>query len=327
MSEFKVEVVQINKIGRVPNSDFLSITQINKGYPCIFRTGDFKEGDLAVYCPIDSIVPLDDPRFSFLAGDNEDKKTSRIKAVKKRGIFSMGLLVPAEPEWQIGQNVQELLKIEKWDPDIKIDMSGESERDTGILVPYTDIEGLRKYKGVLQEGELVVCTEKLHGAQSKYLHDSTRLFIGSHHRVKRLDGNSIWNRAATNLNLSEKLQKYPDHVFYGEVYGQVQKGFEYDIPQGDVGLRVFDIYSRQKGMYLNWDEVVTICQELELPMVPELYRGPWSLDLMELAEGQTTLGKHIREGYVVKPLRERWEHSCGRVIFKLISEKYLLKKG
>ena len=46
MSEFKVEVVKIRKIEKHPNADTLSITNIHGGYPVVFRTEDFNEGDL-----------------------------------------------------------------------------------------------------------------------------------------------------------------------------------------------------------------------------------------------------------------------------------------
>jgi hypothetical protein len=56
MSELHAPVVRIGKVGKHPNADTLSITQAG-GFPVIFRTGDFKEGDLAVYVPIDSLLP------------------------------------------------------------------------------------------------------------------------------------------------------------------------------------------------------------------------------------------------------------------------------
>src|SRR5574343_587969 len=100
MSEFHVVVVEIGKVGKHPNADTLSITSVLGGYPVIFRTGQFNQGDKAVYVPVDAICPASDPRFAFLGENN------RIKAKRLRGIFSMGLLVEANSEWTVGQNVQ-----------------------------------------------------------------------------------------------------------------------------------------------------------------------------------------------------------------------------
>ena len=62
---------------------------------------------------------------------------------------------------------------------------------------------------------------------------------------------------------------------------------------------------------------------------PVLYRGPWQgLDAhRHLAEGRTTIGDgHVREGFVVKPVVERFDDRIGRVILKLHGEGYLTKK-
>jgi hypothetical protein len=36
---------------------------------------------------------------------------------------------------------------------------------------------------------------------------------------------------------------------------------------------------------------------------------------------------NIREGFVVRPLKERFDGEIGRVILKYIGESYLLRKG
>ncbi len=160
MSEFHVKVVRIGPITKHSNAETLSTTNIHGGYPVIFRTGEYKEGDLAVYVPIDSLVPKTDPRWTFLGEHN------RIKAKRLRGVFSMGLLTPADPSWIEGQDVREALQIEKYEPPGEDDLStggGLSERDPGLMPTYTDIEGFRRWPDVIIEGEPVVLSEKIHG--------------------------------------------------------------------------------------------------------------------------------------------------------------------
>jgi len=94
MSDFSVPVVKVGPIKKHSNADKLSITEVD-GCPVIIQTADFKEGDIAVYVPIESVVPLDRPCFSFLKDANHpERTTARIKAKKLRGVFSMGLLIP-----------------------------------------------------------------------------------------------------------------------------------------------------------------------------------------------------------------------------------------
>lgn len=110
MTEFKVEVVRVGQLEKHPNADSLSITRVHGGYPVIVRTEDWKTGDLGVYVPVDALVPTDAPEFAFLGTSN------RIKAKRLRGVFSMGLLVPARPYMQEGEDVQNLLGVEKYIP-------------------------------------------------------------------------------------------------------------------------------------------------------------------------------------------------------------------
>lgn len=317
MSEFSVEVVRLGRIDKHPNADTLSITQVFGGYPVIVRTGEFNEGDLAVYIPVDSIVP-DEERWAFLAGHR------RIKAKRLRGIFSMGLLTAALPEWVESQNVQGELGITKYEPGIDVGMSTENEPDPGFLPVYTDIEGLRKHKGVLVEGEEVVCTEKIHGANGRWLFRDGRLWVGSHKCIKREDDANMWWNVARQYQLADILAQHEHIAIYGEVYGQVQ-----DLKYGVTGfaLALFDALDTRSRRYFDADEFAAFAAQLGIPTVPVLYRGPWHLPLMTtLGEGPTTLqAAHVREGFVVRPIRERVEH-MGRVILKHIGEGYHLRK-
>jgi len=328
MSEFNVVVVEINKIGKHPNADSLSITQIMGGYPCIFRTGDFKPGDKAVYVPVDALVPLTEDRWAFLKDPEHPEKTQhRIKAKKLRGIFSMGVLTPCNnSDWVVGQNVQQFLNIGKWDPEATASINGCCEKDLSGMPTYTDIEGLRKYKNVLVPGEEVVLTEKIHGSNFRSVYRDGRLWVGSHYQVKREEANSAFWQAAKTCDLESRLKIYPDKVFFGEMFGNVSDlkyGADKEHP---LFLRFFDIFDISLGKYIDYDDFMNILSELGLLPVPELYRGPWSIDLVPHSEGKSTIyDKHVREGFVVKPVKERYEH-CGRVIFKYVGEGYLLRK-
>ena len=319
MSEFKIEVSQVRNVQKHPNADTLSIADVN-GYPVIFRTGDYEEGQFAVYVPVDSVVP-DLPEWAFLSGHR------RIKARKLRGVFSMGLLSKPLPEWILGQDVRTEMGIEKWEPEIDLNMPIENEVDPGFLPVFTDIEGLRRHQTVLVPGEEAVLTEKIHGANARFVCRDGRLWVGSHKNIKRRDETNMWWRLAIALGLEEKLARIPGTAIYGEAYGQVQD-LKYGTPSG-VKLILFDALDTGTRKYHDYDDFRHVAELLELPVVPELYRGPWSPDLISYAEGKTTMpgADHVREGFVVRPIKERWDHKCGRVILKMLGEGYLLRKG
>ena len=78
---------------------------------------DIKLGDLVVYFEIDSLLPQDDNRFSFLAS-----KKFRIKTIKICGVVSQGLILPLSefPELKgckEGDFVTDKLHVEKYDPE------------------------------------------------------------------------------------------------------------------------------------------------------------------------------------------------------------------
>ncbi len=191
MSEFHVAVVRVGPAEKHPGADRLEMTRVND-YPVLFLSGQFREGDLAVYVPVDAVVPLDDPRWTFLDGH------CRIKARRLRGVFSCGLLteLPARPPnpslecpsdrpWQVGDNAAEALGIVRYEPPDPASTGGENEKNPGFLPVYPDIDGLRRYPQLLEVGEPVVLLEKIHGCNARYCFKEGRLWCGSHHQIKR----------------------------------------------------------------------------------------------------------------------------------------------
>lgn len=354
MTEWLVEVVKIDKIQPHTNADKLEIVTVHDDYPCVVAKGQFKQGDLAVYVPVDSIVSTSQPEFSFLGKG----PTERIKAKRLRGTFSMGLLVPARPDMRVGDIVADQLGVIKYEPQARDAKgrptgssgysSGENAPDVSWMPLYTSINGLRRYKQVLTEGEPVIITEKIHGQNARFIWHRGNLWVGSHTKVKRepkeitwWDKVKYWTAklalrnpdpprrvlmtnwwyVAKKYNLANALQLFPDVVFYGEVYGSCQD-LHYDSP-GDLKLVLFDALENQR--YVSYDRLKAMCKAMELPIVPELYRGPWHVTLTTLAEGQSTLAPHVREGFIVRPEEERSQDRVGRVIFKQIGEGYLLR--
>jgi len=320
MSSFKVEVVRIGDVRKHENADTLSITQVFN-FPVIFRTGEYAGGDLAAYVPVDAVVP-ETPEWEFLGGHR------RIRAKRLRGVFSMGLLTPAPSGAGEGDDVTEVLGITKYEPPIPQEMGGECEADPGFIPRYTDIENFLRYSDKIAPGSEVVITEKIHGANARFVHDGTRLWVGSHGQIKAPSETNMWWRAARAAGLEEKLATVPGLVFYGEAYGDVQD-LKYGAGRGQVFVRFFDVLNSKDRTYLDWEEAQALLAELELPGVPVLYRGalPDMTGLRALTETPSALAGNMREGIMIRPPVEQWDDEAGRVIFKLIAEQYLLRKG
>ena len=319
MSEFKVEVVPV-MLEKHPNADSLSIAKV-WGYSCIVKTEQFQHLKSAAYCPVDTVVS-DQPEFEFLKG----KK--RIRAMRLRGIYSEGLLIPARPHWQIGNDVTAELGCAKYEEPEEIMTQTENESWPGWMPKYTDIENYKRHSWSIKDKEQVIITCKIHGCCSSYAYHADRFWVCSHRCAKKYDERNMWWKVAEKYDLQNKLKQIPGFILYGEVYGQVQD-LKYGAKPGELFFNAFDLYDINKHCYLEHDDFVSRLQSLDIPRVPLLYNGPFFVDLLNLAEGQETAfpdSGHVREGIVIKPIQERREHH-GRVIYKFISEGYRLRKG
>ena len=137
-----------------------------------------------------------------------------------------------------------------------------------------------------------------------------------------------WWKVAISENLEDKLKQFPDYAFYGEVFGDVQD-LKYGAKQGEIKIRFFDIMNTKTREYLDYDDFIKIINNAKLEAMPILYRGPWNFEkLATLSNGKSIIpgADNIREGFVVKPVKERRHSHCGRVIFKFVGENYLLRK-
>jgi RNA ligase (TIGR02306 family) len=355
VSTFICPVVKIGKIGKHPQADTLSLSQVG-GYTCIFRTGGFKEGDLAIYISEESLVP-ETQQWAFLwtarTNDNQPvrERDRVVKAKKLRGIFSCGLIIPLPPgdPPPVGTDMAPLLGITKYEAPEEVRMGGDNAPTPGWLPRFTEIENARgllfnqgdpgiadrdqflldKIRADLfNVGEEVLISEKIHGCNTRYAVHAGQYVIGSHNNVKANDSSNVWTSVGKRLDMEGRCRKMPGFILFGEVYGQVQKGYSYGLKSPSFIL--FDIFDITVRRYLDWDKLEAAAKELDLPLVPVLYRGPWvSLDhAASFSDGPSVLarGLHNREGCVVRAVPERWDVYLGRMCLKLVGETYLLKK-
>jgi len=277
------------------------------------------------------------------------EKNRIIKAKKIRGIYSQGMLVSLDTIpayhpvflWKPGDPIVSPLQLTKWEeeeeenlPGLKKTRGTNAEKaPSGWSIPHYDIDGIRKYVECLGEDEEIVLTEKIHGSNAAFSHDGTRLWVKSRNYYKKMDEDDMWWDVALRYDLENKLAQAPHLVFFGEVYGQVKK-FRYDTVIEDgrlmTKIRFFDVWDTRLMRYMNYQERLNMLNVLGLDPVPELYRGPWlgKEKMYPFAEGMTTLGgRHIREGWVLNTLKERYEPRLdSRMQVKLVGEAYNLQK-
>lgn len=327
MSQFTVPVVRIVKAGKHPRADSLSITQVF-GQNVVFKTDSFKIGDLAVYVPYDAVVDTSDSVFAFLDKNGKGKK-HRIKPMRLRGIYSEGLLIPIQPGMTEGQDVSTILGIEKFVEPEDFTMNTDNESDPGFMPRY-EVENYLKFKHLLIDQEDVVVTEKIHGSNSRFCYKDGRMWVGSHGCIKKFDERNVWWKVAKKYDLENKLKQYQGLIFYGEVYGVGIQDLTYSVPANEgARLAIFDIFDTNTKTWFNHDDIVETCKILSIPTVNVLFKGPLDRDVVEpLRTGLDTLdNKTIREGIIIRPIKERFNQETGRTVLKLVSEEYKLRKN
>jgi RNA ligase (TIGR02306 family) len=340
-STHKAEVVPVT-LEPHENADALSIVRV-WGYTVVVKTSDWTGVEKAVYCVPDSMLPNTEP-FAWLfekntrydindQGQAVKNKTDgayvRITAIKLRGIYSHGLLIPAPEGAKIGDDLADQLGIRRYEPVVLAGGEDDTRPPAGIC-PVYDVDSLRRYPHVFRQGEHVVVSEKINGENGRWTFQNGQMHAGSHTRWKKQDPTNTWWRALTaHPEIEAFLRDYPNLIVYGEVYGHVG-GWDYGVPPGEVRIAIFDIFDACVDMgWVPHHQALHLMREYKLPQVPRVSDMlPYQFEELErLAEGQTlTGGDHIREGIVVKPLVERCHEEIGRVQLKLVSNAYLENK-
>ena len=324
-----------------PNADRIELCQIGD-FQSIVQKRTLNDGDVVAYIPEASIVPDGLLEQLGLTGKLSGKAKNRVKAIKLRGVLSQGLIYPM-PDKKVGEDVTEELGIVKYEPEVPQQLKG---RTLGAMYGKTltyPIKNIKLFPNELTEDDTVVITEKLHGTWCCLgFYEETPVVTS-----KGLSGKGIvldpeddnvysntWNKYQSLIQAIKKDLNGETFYVLGEIYGRGIQDLQYNTM--NPAFRVFDIYvgKPNQGRYLELSEVFRLLQltysqeESEVMHVPVLYHGPYHKEiLLEYTNGQSTLGGNIREGVVVRTSPERLDSKNNRVIYKSISEDYLLRKG
>lgn len=330
-------IQKIISVELIENADRIEKIKV-LGWQIVVKKGEFKPGQLCVYCEIDSVLP-EKPEFEFLR-----PKKFRIKTTKLHGIISQGIAFPLSilsdddrisileeyhmngNEHIIGQNVTEKLGIIKFEIPISPGQKGNTKRPfPKHLIPETDELRIQSIPKVLEEikGKEVYATEKVDGTSYTVFHNLTTTdkdgiieltsYVGvcSRHQELKDDGDiDVYWRITHKLKIEEKLRKYyEDHkvnlAIQGEICGKGTQGNKLGLKEDE--LFVYNVWNIDEQRYYGLVDFEHICAELGLKTIKILWQCKFnfSLDeLVEIAKGKYSGTKNNREGIVVRPVEE-----------------------
>jgi RNA ligase (TIGR02306 family) len=307
-------IVKIEDVKPHPDADRLDVVTFEDySWSCVTARGTMSIGDLAVYFETDSVLPqsLIDLAFkdSKIKPDN-----GRIRAIKIRGVFSEGLLLPLSIDEKLAKlsknaDTDSILGVTKYEPpeivagpqksssSKKVRKSLKSRVDK--LPRYIDTVRIEKVKTLFSDDELVHVTAKLHGTSVRYgwgkitlknpilnflrnilvmlgLIDAYKFVYGS--RNVDFPSDQLYKQVADSENLEEILPK--NYTLFGEIVGFSKGGKPI---QGNgytygcsKGKCDFYAYALMiDGKYQDYDVFCEFCDDECIARVPLLMCAQW----------------------------------------------------
>lgn len=305
------------------------------GWQLVVKKGEFKVGDYCVYCEIDSVLP-EKPEFEFLR-----PRRFRIKTVKMRGQISQGIAFPLDIIENYvaikpgeGSDVTEILEVTKYEPPISINMKGEIKGGFPGFIPKTDETRIQSVPGVLtrpdNQGRRCYISEKTDGTSATYYLENGEFGVCSRNlELKETEKNVHW-LVARQEDIENKLRTIKRNLaIQGEIIGPGVQGNKYKLPQHK--LMVFNVVDIDNYTYLNYADFVSLIKQIGLETAPVLHEdyilGQDDVNgLVALAETKSVVNPKLHsEGIVVRPVIEAQDSELGRLSFKVINPKFLLK--
>lgn len=322
-------VESINSITPIENADAIETARV-RGWNVVVKKGEFKPGDIVIFFEIDTALPLDDPRFSFLAQRSSKNVDGRdyhiLKTARLRGVYSQGLVLPLSQfpgiANTLGEDVTEALGLGKFEP--PMDAKGGTQKGS-FLVQFankTDAERIQNLGTTWDEltKHEWEPTLKVDGTSLTVARDENGdLRVMSRNWEMNHDGSSVYSR------IVEKYSDVFDTLNTGEVVQAeiVGPGIQNNrLGLTDITFMVFSFIKDREYMPRSaWPEKVLAhavpVLDVEFPSSPD--------GALAQVEGMKYNGRQI-EGIVWHTVNgESLDILGGRNVWKAINNKYLLK--
>lgn len=321
-------IESVERIYEHPNADSLEFVEV-KRCQVIVPKAQFALGEKIVFIWPDSVLPEAAWTERYRA------KSSRVKAVRLRGEYSMGIAVKLEtftcPDgdaqladlstYPIGSDVSTLIGVTKYDPPPPKDLSARGNLPFGI--PKTD-ETNHYHLAELPYGWPCTVTRKRDGSSASFYYHLESDSFGAMSRSLELktECHNAWTQHISQYNIQEKLTNYcKKHkislCLRGESFGVGRNNHKANVdaktgPRWEV-FGVWDIKSMRQIAINEPHNFIDLAEECGLSHVPILERCILTKDLIDKYQNEP-IGF---EGVVV--------HCAGRT-FKIINKEYDSRK-
>lgn len=338
MSFFFVTIETIDSITPIEGADKIEkATLKGLNFTFVIPKSVYNVNDKILYFPIDSLIPSDVAQkigvYGKLAGRTKDRvKTIRLKNTISQGIVGPISLIESLPN-PTPETITEFLNVKKYEPPAILE-KGANLRALPCGLSVYDIEGCERHKEIvdlLMDQECVI-SEKVEGSNFSISFDGEKHWVNQRrHTIELVDGfeHTWWKMASEqNLTVLSKLlyAKYGEvATIYGEMTGPSIQGNIYK--QISHKIFVFDIKIGDK--FMDASDYMEFIKTHNVNVAPILYVGKLREFMGDKTIVQVSNGNSIiypgtlREGIVIKPIKERNVDGFGRLIIKQRDPIYL----
>lgn len=362
MAERQLATIErVHNVRPVENSDNLNVLTV-RGWDVVSnKESGLRDGDLVVYFELDSMLPIDDPRFAFLASRStrvrpDGTKVHVLKTARLRGQYSQGLVVPAyefgpeiftalgydldsrtdrealmvDARDTEGIDLTEILSIEKYEAPLpnggNTDAAGNFPTHLGLKTDSERVQNLTGIYGMLLAHGPWIATEKIDGTSLSVFRDALDEVVVCSRNWALKEGDNLYWQMVRKYDLANLI--YPFQGIQAEIYGPGIQGNPLKV--NDVRISVFAFLDRgQLVPRTEWPEAL---QKLAAPEYVDLVLPETVAEAVAQVDGIKSLVSpdRLAEGVVwhrARPdLTQPHEDVLnGRHNFKAISNKYLLK--
>jgi len=323
-------IERIQSIAAHPNADKLDLATVS-GYTCIVGRDQYAVGEAVVLIQPDTLLP-EAPWSEMFR-----KRSNRVRAMKLRGEWSFGIVMPfstffdgIQPVHSLapGCEVSHLIGVAKYEQPQPQQLDAMGYPPSGL--PKTDEERYQNLDGTLPYGECVDITLKIDGSSATYFckmnAETGEYETGICSRSLRLkpECENNYTRAEARYNILAKLKEYcvsngVNLALRGEVYGAGIQAFSSNPhATGAVNFALFSVWNfdthsyecpTDNHYYANVGYALNIpcvpCIEKDVLLTPEIVKY--------YAQGIDRIADKPFEGVVVK-------HHSGS--FKVLSLSY-----
>lgn len=325
-------IERVAKVLPIPDADSIEVATV-QSWNVVIKKGEFKEGDLCVYCEIDSFLPVRE-EFEFLRKSSykkmEDKEGFRLRTLKLRGQVSQGLLLPLSiidngQQYPVGYEVTDLLGITKYEPPIPAGTEGTIKGGFPSFISKTDEERIQNLADEYSsyKNTEFYATEKLDGTSiTCYVYEGNFGVCQRNYELE--EANNMYWETVARLGIKEKLMQLNKNIaLQGELIGPSIQGNPYQLKERTI--KVFSVFDIDNGRYYKFEEFTALTKELSIDTVPLIETSmklPETIDmLLQFADGKSALNPQTnREGLVLRSLSGVW------ISFKVISNQFLLSE-